>query len=90
MAKNTPFREVTRRRNVQGAIWRHTDGKGIPYYSLGVTRSYKDRDEKWQNENIYVPLDDIPRMIGVLQEAETAIYEQLQVDYEANKAEEAA
>lgn len=88
--KKAPFKEMTRRRNVQGAIWRHVDGNGVPYYTVGITRSYKDRDENWQNETIYVPLDDIPRMVGVLQEAESAIYEQVQSDYEANKEQEAA
>lgn len=90
MAKKTPFKEMTRRRNVQGAIWKNTDSKGVPYYNLGVTRSYKDKDDNWQNETLYVPLDDIPRMIGVLQEAETAIYEQMQVDYEGKQSQEAA
>jgi len=90
MSKKTPFKEMTRRRNIQGAIWRNVDSKEVPYYNLGLTRSYKDKDDNWQNETLYIPLDDIPRVIGVLQEAEAAIYQQMQVDYEEKHAQEAA
>lgn len=31
---------------------------------------------------IHVPLDDIPRVIAVLQELETRAYQQMQVDYD--------
>ncbi len=87
--KKTPVRETLRRRNVQGALWRHKDSDGNPVYSLGVTRSYK-KDGAWHNETLYVGADDIPKVIAVLQEGETAIYEELQKDYERKNAEDAA
>jgi len=90
MAKTTktPEREMLRRRNIQGALWKHADSDGNPIYSLGVTRSYK-KDGKWHNETLYLGADDIPRMVAVLQEGETAIYERLQQDYEQSKEEAA-
>ncbi len=83
--KKKPFAEMLRRRNVQGAVWQNVDSKGAAHYSVGVTRSYKDSDGNWKSETLYVPHEDIPRMIAVLQEADTAIYEALQQDYEAKK-----
>lgn len=90
MAKTTktPEREMLRRRNVQGAIWKHTDSDGNPIYSLGVTRSYK-KDGKWHNETLYLGPDDIPKVVAVLQEGETTIYELMQQDYEQTKEEAA-
>jgi len=80
---------MTRRGNIQGAIWDNVDRSGTTHYAVGVTRSYKNKEEDWQDDALYVPLDDIPRMIGILQEAETAIYSQLQIDYQAKKVKEA-
>ncbi|QEG36249.1 hypothetical protein [Bythopirellula goksoeyrii] len=81
MAKKRPFSEAVRRRNIQGALWQNFDGNGNPFYTPSVTRSYKDQNDQWQNEVLHVPLDDIPRVIAVLQEMETKAYEQMQVDY---------
>lgn len=87
--KKTPVRETLRRRNVQGALWRHHDSDGNPVYSFGVTRSYK-KDGKWHNETLYVGADDIPKVIATLQEGETAMYEEMQRDYERKNDSEAA
>lgn len=84
----TPEREMLRRRNVQGAIWKHDGSDGIPTYSLGVTRSYK-KDGKWHNETLYLGADDIPKVVAVLQEGETTMYELMQQDYEQSKDEAA-
>lgn len=83
--KKRPVAEALRRRNIQGALWQNHDGNGNPFYVAGVTRSFKDRNDNWQNETLHVPLDDIPKVIAVLQEIETAGYEKLQADYEANR-----
>lgn len=83
--KKRPIAEATRRRNVQGALWQNQDSNGNPFYVSGVTRSYKDSSDNWQNETLHVPLDDIPRVIEVLRELEARAYEQIQEDYEANK-----
>lgn len=87
--KKRPIAEALRRRNIQGALWQNHDGNQRPFYVASVTRSYKDSDQQWQNENLFVPLDDIPKVIAVLQEIETAAYEQLQADYEAGQEEAA-
>ena len=87
--KKKPFAEAVRRRNIQGALWQNRDGNGNEFYVPSVTRSYKDQNDKWQNEALHVPLDDIPKVIAVLQELETKAYEQMQVDYEAKKQEAA-
>ncbi len=87
--KKRPIREALRRRNVQGALWQNHDGNGKPFYVASATRSYKDDKQQWQNETIYVPLDDIPRLISVLTEMETAAYEQIQIDYEASQEDAA-
>ncbi|MAT67919.1 MAG: hypothetical protein CMJ58_00165 [Planctomycetaceae bacterium] len=87
--KKRPFCEATRRRNIQGALWQNHDGNGKPFYVSSVTRSYKDDRDQWKNEVLHVPLDDIPKVIAVLQELETAAYQQMQADYQA-KREEAA
>ncbi len=89
MAKKRPFCEATRRRNIQGALWQNFNGTdGSAFYSPSVTRSYKDEHDQWHNEVLHLPLDDIPRMIAVLQELETKAYEQMQVDYQARNATE--
>ena len=84
-SKKHPFCEALRRRNIQGALWQNHDGNGKPFYVSSVTRSYKDDKQQWVNETLHVPLDDIPKVIAVLKELETAAYQQMQVDYEANK-----
>ncbi|QEG36071.1 hypothetical protein [Bythopirellula goksoeyrii] len=86
MAKKRPFTEATRRRNIQGALWQNFDGNGNAFYAPSVTRSYRDQNDKWQNEVLHLSLDDIPRVIAVLRELETKAYEQMQVDYAARSA----
>jgi len=82
--KKKPFFGLLRRRNVEGAVWQNLDSNGSPFYVASVTRSYKVNDE-WNNDSLYVPLDDIPRVIAVLEEAQQRMYEQIQADYEANR-----
>lgn len=88
--KKKPFFGLLRRRNVEGAVWKNVDSNKVPYYVASVSRSYKDKDGNWNGDTLYVPLDDIPRVIAVLQEAEQKMYEQLQVDYEASREDAAA
>lgn len=90
VTKKKPHAQLLRRRNIEGAVWRNEDNNGVPFYVAGVTRSYRDRDKQWRNDTLYVPLDDIPRVIALLQEAETRMYEQLQTDYEATRDENTA
>lgn len=89
MAKKRPFCEATRRRNIQGALWQNRDGNGNPFYVTSLTRSYKDKNDQWQNEIVYLPLDDVPRAIAVLRELETTAYRQMQADYDASNADQA-
>ena len=93
MAKSTrtkPFCTLLRRRNVDGAVWRNRDSNGSPFYVASVNRSYKLADGTWKNETLYVPLDDIPRVIAVLQEAEQKMYEAIDEDYKASRDDAAA
>ncbi len=83
--KKSPVKEMLRRRNVQGAIWKHTDSNGATNYTVGVTKSYKDKNGNWQNETLYLSVDDIPKVIATLQEAETTMYELIQSDYDKSK-----
>lgn len=89
-AKKKPFFGLLRRRNVEGAVWQNVDSNDVSYYVASVSRSYKDKEGNWNGDVLYVPLDDIPRVIAVLQEAEQKMYEQLQADYEANRDDAAA
>ena len=87
--KKRPFCEATRRRNIQGALWQNFNGSdGTPFYVPSVTRSYKDERDNWQNEILHVPLDDIPKVIAVLQELEAKAYQQMQADYQSRNADE--
>lgn len=85
MAKKRPFTEATRRRNIQ-----EPSGKismvMVMRFMPSVTRSYRDQNDKWQNEVLHISLDDIPRVIAVLRELETKAYEQMQVDYVSRSA----
>lgn len=81
-----PVYTPTRRRNVQGALWANQDGKGRNYYVATITRSYKDGDE-WKDQTLRVPLDDIPRIIAVLQELETKAYVFMEGDFNESKRE---
>lgn len=82
-AKKRPHAEALRRRNIQGALWQNHDGDGNAFYVTSVTRSYKNGDGEWQNEVLYVPLDDAPRVCEVLRELETKAYEAIEADYQA-------
>lgn len=85
--KKKPIAEATRRRNIQGALWQHSK-EGNNYYVAGLTRSEKDKEGNWSNETIYVPLDDIPKAIAILQELETEAYEIIEETY--RKSQDAA
>lgn len=88
MAKKQPFCEATRRRNIQGALWQNvSSADGSAYYNASLTRSYKDERDQWHNEILNVSLDDIPKVIAVLQELETKAYEQMQADYLVRQAQ---
>lgn len=86
--KKKPFFGLLRRRNVEGAVWQNRDANGSPFYVASVSRSYKI-EEEWTNDTLYVPLDDIPRVIAVLEEAQQRMYEQIQADYVASREEAA-
>ena len=86
--KKRPFFGLLRRRNVEGAVWQNHDSNGSPFYVASVSRSYKV-DEEWNSDTLYVPLDDIPRVIAVLEEAQQRMYEQIQADYEASREDAA-
>lgn len=88
MANSTirPVEELVRRRNIKGAIWRHTNDDGKPYYSLGITRSRKDSKGAWHDKTLYLSVDDIPKVVALLKEGETEIYQRITQDYAEQEA----
>ena len=88
--KKRPVAEAVRRRNIQGALWQNHDGNGNAFYVSSVTRSFQDRNDKWQNDTLHVPLDDIPKVIAILQEMEQEAYQRMQADYDAKQQQGAA
>lgn len=55
-------------------VWNNTgtraDGTTFSFNTLSIQRSYKDKNEDWKNTNSLRP-NDIPRIITLLQEAQT-------------------
>ncbi len=67
---NQPQRPTTsiRAGGVKASIWENKTKDGNVYYSVSLTRSYKDADDKWQETNSYYR-DDLPKVELVMRKA---------------------
>lgn len=63
---NRPFRKLAAG-NIQVAIWQN-EGKNSEFYTVTISRRFKDKNDEWQNSNSF-RLNDIPKVIAALQEA---------------------
>lgn len=63
---NRPFRKLYAG-NIQVAIWQN-EGKNSEFYTVTISRRFKDKNDEWQNSNSF-RLNDIPKVIAALQEA---------------------
>lgn len=71
---------------VQVAVWQNT-GKNNDFYTVTITRRFKDNSDEWQSSNS-LKVNDIPKAILALQEAyrELALKELLPENPPAKKA----
>lgn len=74
--------------NLHVTIWRNTSDKGT-WYSVNPSRSYKNGDETWK-ENESLGFDDILIMAELLRQAWAWIARQQKADYDARKVREKA
>lgn len=68
MAENKPDTKV-RVGGVTATVWKNVvkkDGKEYTNFSVDLQRSYKDKDDKWQNTNS-LRTNDLPKAILALQ-----------------------
>jgi hypothetical protein len=72
MEKNAPVHEVKLGR-VRAAIWKNDSGKG-PWYSVTVSKLYKDEAGKWQDGSNF-SREDLPLLMKVAEEAFTWVYQ---------------
>ena len=57
---------------ISSAVWENKgkkDNKEFFFNTIGLQRSYTDKDNKWQNENLSLRVSDIPKVILVLNKA---------------------
>lgn len=47
--------------NIKVAIWKNTTADGKPYFNFGLTRSYKDTNNQWQEQTISLNLGEIAK-----------------------------
>jgi hypothetical protein len=74
---------------LQATIWRNQGERG-PYYSVNLSRSYRQGDETWK-ETDSLNADDLLAMAELLREAYAWIKAQRRADAKARKeAEQAA
>jgi hypothetical protein len=90
--KRTPIRTI-RVEDCSISIWHRTHavkGKLITFYSLTLERSYRDKEGGWRYTKSFGP-EDLPRIVILCQQAETAIAAFRQQDAERPaEAEDAA
>jgi len=53
---------------VRAIVWENTNKENEVFNTIALERSYKDKDDKWQTTNTY-RINDLPKLIAVLQEA---------------------
>jgi hypothetical protein len=56
---------------VQASVWENTatiDGTEKKFFTISFQRSYKDKDDKWQNTTA-MRVNDLPKLALVIQEA---------------------
>lgn len=56
---------------VQASVWENTasvDGVEKKFFTISFQRSYKDKDDKWQNTTS-MRVNDLPKLALVIQEA---------------------
>lgn len=73
MAQERPTREF-RLGRIRAAVWLNQNGQGDAWYSVTVTRSYKDGDE-WKDTTSY-RRDDLPLVAKVADLAFAWIWDQ--------------
>lgn len=73
MAQQRPAREF-RLGRIRAAVWLNQSGQGDAWYSVTVTRSYKDGDE-WKDTTSY-RRDDLPLVAKVADLAFAWIWDQ--------------
>jgi hypothetical protein len=75
--------------NLTVVIWRNfSSEKGTTWYSVNVSRSYKNGDDLWK-ETDSLGFDDLLTMAKLLDDAHSWIAEQMQADAKARKKQKA-
>lgn len=83
--KNTKPEKQFRSGAITASIWKNTaevNGKETEFKTIAVNRSYKDKDDKWQNTNSF-RISDLPKVQLVCQKA----YEYLMLNNENDETE---
>lgn len=84
---NSPAHKI-RIGNVSAIIWRNPHEKGA-WYSLQISRSYKNGDDEWRNTDA-LGFDDILTAAKLLDQAHTWIAQQMESDRKSRKESVAA
>ncbi|OWK42419.1 hypothetical protein [Fimbriiglobus ruber] len=84
---NSPAHKI-RIGSVSAIIWRNPSEKGA-WYSLQITRSYKNGDDEWRNTDA-LGYDDALTAAKLLDLAHTWITHQLEADRKGRKEVQAA
>ena len=75
--------------NLTVVIWRnYSSEKGTTWYSVNVSRSYKNGDDLWK-ETDSLGFDDLLTMAKLLDDAHSWIAKQMQADAKARKEQNA-
>lgn len=72
MDKNAPVHEA-RLGRVRAAVWKNESGKGT-WYSVTISKLYKDEADKWQDGSSF-SREDLPLLMKVAEEAYTWVYQ---------------
>ena len=81
---NRPVKEI-RLGRIRASIWSNTNSKQEQWYSITLTRGYKDNDGQWKNSHS-LGLDDLFVAGEVLKQAALWIYAERQGEHRAPAA----
>lgn len=82
--KNTPPAKTIRYGRIEAAIWKRQGEQG-PWYSVTLSRSYKDADDQWQRSD-NLSRDDLLTAAKALDQAHSWIVAREHEERDQNRA----
>jgi hypothetical protein len=85
-SKNKPAHKVPFG-NIEVTIWENTNKDGEIFHSFNLRRSYKDKEDNWQEQNVSLGRNDVMKAAAALTKAQMDFYSLPQFSKPADSSE---